>query len=112
MYRGSIPVEDVEKDALYLGKSASDFIEQYLVGKDSEGNYQTKHKPCDFLLSNGSCKLGDCKPESCKKYPYMNLPERLHSLYSALDAVSVCPVAFEIYERLKREYGFKFKGME
>lgn len=77
MYRGSIPAEDVEKDALYLGLSTSDF-----------------------------------KPESCKKYPYTNLPERLESLYSVLDAVSVCPVAFEIYERLKREYGFKFKGME
>ena len=52
-------------------------------------------------------KLGDCKPESCKKYPYTNQPERLRSLYSVLDTVAVCPVAFEIYERLKKEYGFK-----
>lgn len=107
MYHGSIPEEDVEKDALYLGIDVTDFTEQYLLGKDSEGNYQTKHKPCDFLMADGSCKLGDCKPESCKKYPYTNQPERLWSLYSVLDVVSVCPVAFEIYERLKKEYGFK-----
>lgn len=30
-------------------------------------NYQTKHKPCDFLQEDGNCKLGDCKPDSCKK---------------------------------------------
>ncbi len=107
MYHGSIPVADVEKDSLYLGISQSDFIEQYLDGKDSEGNYQTKHKPCDFLQADGSCKLAECKPESCKKYPYTNQPERLWSLYSVLDTVAVCPVAFEIYERLKKEYGFK-----
>ncbi len=107
MYHGSIPEEDVEKDAMYLGVTATDFVEQYLDGKDSEGNYQTKHKPCNFLMEDGNCKLGDCKPESCKKYPYTNQPERLWSLYSVLDTVSVCPVAFEIYERLKKEYGFK-----
>ena len=107
MYHGSIPVADIEKDSLYLGVSREEFIKYYFDGKDSEGNYQTKHKPCDFLLEDGSCKLGDCKPDNCKNYPYTNQPERLWSLYSVLDTVSVCPVAFEIYERLKKEYGFK-----
>ncbi len=51
--------------------------------------------------------LGSCKPEDCKNYPYTNQPERLWSLYSVLDAVAVCPIAFEIYERLKGEYGFR-----
>ena len=107
MYHGSIPTMDVERAACYLGISIEEFTEQYLAKKDTEGNWKTKHKPCDFLQEDGSCKLGNCKPENCKKYPYTNQPERLWSLYSVLDAVSVCPVAFEIYERLKKEYGFK-----
>lgn len=107
MYHGSIPVGDIEKDALYLKMSALDFVEKYLTEKDAEGNYQTKHKPCDFLKQDGTCELGEYRPENCKKYPYTDQPERLWSLYSVLDAVSVCPVAFEIYERLKKEYGFK-----
>lgn len=105
-YHGSIPEADIAKDALYLKMTPSEFMKQYLTEKDIEDKYQTKHKPCDFLRADGSCKLGDCKPESCKKYPYTNQPERLSSLYSVLDAVAVCPVAFEIYERLKKEYGF------
>lgn len=107
LYHGSIPDEDIEKDAEYLEMEKEVFINLYLNGKDSEGNYETKHKPCDFLQDDGSCKLGDCKPESCQNYPYTNQPERLQSLYCVLNTVEVCPVAFEIYERLKKEYGFK-----
>ena len=43
-----------------------------------------------------------CRPESCKKYPYTDQPDRWGSLYSVLDVIEVCPVAFEIYERLKK----------
>lgn len=56
-----------------------------------------------------NCRLGDCRPESCKKYPYTDQPDRWGSLYSVLDVIEVCPVAFEIYERLKKEYGWRYR---
>lgn len=107
LYKGSIPAEDVERDAEYLGITTQQFIDFFLEKDRSGIGYQTKHKPCDFLQSDGNCKLGECKPDSCKNYPYTNQPERLCSLLSVLDVVKICPVAFEIFERLKREYGFK-----
>ena len=107
MYKGSIPKEDLEKDAEYLGITSEQFRDFFLEKNESEMGYQTKHKPCDFLQGDGSCKLGECKLDSCKKYPYTDQPERLWSLLSVLDTVEVCPVAFEIYERLKKEYGFR-----
>lgn len=106
MYKGSIPSEDIEQDAEYLNISREQFIEFFLE-KSEFGEYQTKHQPCDFLQEDGSCKLGECRPENCKNYPYTNQSERLWSLYSVLNAVEVCPVAFEIWERLKEEYGFR-----
>ncbi len=48
----------------------------------------------------------ECRPENCKKFPYTDQPESLQSLYSVLDAIEVCPAAFEIWERLKEIYGF------
>ena len=82
-------------------------MEKYLEEEDDNGIYDTKHIPCDFLNENNECILGECKPENCKKFPYTNQPERLQSLYSVIEAVSVCPVAYELYERLKKMYGFK-----
>lgn len=83
------------------------FVDIFLEKEECGLGYHTKHMPCDFLQEDGSCKLGDCKPDSCKKYPYTDQPERLWSLLGMLDTITICPVAFEIFERLKKEYGFK-----
>lgn len=37
----------------------------------------------------------------------IEIVERLCSLLGMLDTISICPVAFKIFERLKKEYGFK-----
>ena len=107
MYQASIPAEDIEKDASCLGMTPEQFVSDYLDKEEYGMNYLSKHKPCDFLQENGDCKLGDCKPDSCKKYPYTDQPERLSSLLSILGTIEVCPVAFEIFERLKKEYRFR-----
>ena len=109
MYHGSIPSEDLERDAEILDLTKEQFVERYLIKNEVEDTYETKNKPCDFLQDDGNCKLGECRPESCKKYPYTDQSDRLQSLYSVLNAVEVCPVVFEIYERLKKEYGFRFR---
>ena len=109
MYKGSIPAEDIDKDAQYLGITLELFVDVYLEKEEYGVNYQTKHEPCDFLQEDGNCKLGDCKPDSCKKYPYTDQPERLSSLLSVLDVIEICPVAFEIFERLKKEYEFRMR---
>ncbi len=99
-------VDEEELDRQFLNISPEEFISRYLVKREADEGYQTKHKPCDFLEADGACSLGECRPENCKKFPYTNLPERLQSLYSVLDVIEVCPVAFEIWERLKEIYGF------
>ncbi len=80
MYRGSIPNEDLEQDAEYLYMTKEQFVDTFLVKNEIENTYVTRSKPCDFLGEDGKCKLGECRPESCKKYPYTDQPERLHSL--------------------------------
>jgi rhodanese-related sulfurtransferase len=42
--------------------SKEEFLEKYLVIKEVEENYQTKHKPCNFLEASGECKLGKDTP--------------------------------------------------
>ena len=110
-FYGVIPEADMEADAKYLGVSVEQFKEIFLKPNASEDGYQTLHKSCDFFDPETSeCRLGNNRPEDCKKYPYTDQPERLHSLFSVLEAIEVCPVAFEIFERLKQEYGFQYRG--
>lgn len=107
MYHGMIESGEIRTCAEFLNMPVEIFVKKYLVWDDIRQQYTTIHKPCDFLEADGGCKLRECRPENCKSFPYTNKPERLASLYSILDAVETCPVAFEIYERLKQIYKFK-----
>lgn len=109
MYKATLDEQDIMRAAKMLNMGKEQIIDNYLFFNGTENNYETKHKPCDFLMENGECRLGEVRPDNCKEYPYTNRPERLHSLYAVLDVITVCPVAFEIYERLKKEYGFRRK---
>ena len=113
-YPGFIPEREVARDADALHISAEEFRKRYLqdVMDVEEQAYCTKHTPCDFFQENGNCLLGDCKPDTCKKYPFTDQPDRMGSLLSFLDIISVCPVAYEILERLKEEYRFKPNSTE
>ena len=89
-----------------MGMTVDAFKAAYL-NPPSCGEYTARHTPCDFLTETGDCRLGECKPDGCKGFPYTDRPDRLSSLYSVLSAVSICPAAYEIWEALKKEYGFR-----
>ncbi len=55
IWRKSIPEEDLEKDAEYLGITKEELINSYLIKKESENTYVTKHHPCDFLEEDRNC---------------------------------------------------------
>lgn len=107
MYKGTLENKDIAMAAKKLGISMEQVMDTFLTYNKCEYNYETKHKPCDFLMGEGECMLGEVRPDNCKEYPYTNRPERLYSLYAVLDTITVCPVAFEIYEQLKKEYVFR-----
>jgi hypothetical protein len=107
--------DDIAAASRYLGKSESDFINEYLVESEEgscddepdEGRYKTKSKPCPFLCDDGKCKIQECKPSSCKGFPFTDQPDRMLSMLSIIDFAEECPVVFEILERLKKLYRFR-----
>jgi hypothetical protein len=100
--------DDIEKMADAI-KSKSDFIDLYLTkaDPDDEKPYKFKESPCTFLDDDdGHCWTYDCKPKDCEFFPFTDQPDRLQSLYSIIGHAEVCPIVFEILERLKAEYKF------
>ena len=104
-YAATLSEEDIGKIAAFLQMSRDDFVSEYT--EDSEGGHEFKEVPCRFLSADNACKIESCKPRSCVEYPYTNKPERLFSLLGIVASASVCPVVFEIIERLKAIYGFR-----
>lgn len=106
-YSTNFDEEEIEEAAKFLEIDKDDFIEKYL--HLDMGEYITKEIPCIFLNEDGECKIETYRPASCRDFPFINKPERLKSLYSIIEFARVCPVVFEIIERLKMEYKFKIR---
>ena len=100
---------EIKKIAASLGMIENDFITEYLANADldDEKPYKIKEMPCSFLLSDGRCRIQDCKPDVCAEFPFTNQPDRLLRLYSIIGHAEICPVVFEMLERLKGMYGFR-----
>jgi Fe-S-cluster containining protein len=96
--------EETERIAGFLGLSKDAFIRKYL--QDGDEGYGLE-PPCPFLEINGTCQIQPYKPNECRGYPYTDQPDRIGSLYGVLGFAEVCPVVFEILQRLKEIYGFR-----
>ncbi|AGK98575.1 YkgJ family cysteine cluster protein [Clostridium pasteurianum] len=96
---------EIESAAKLLKMTKGEFMNKHI--EMTANGYEVKGKPCYFLSESGICKIESCKPEGYRDYPFTNKPERLFSLYSIIGSAGVCPVVFEILERLKKMYNFK-----
>jgi Fe-S-cluster containining protein len=103
-YTVFLNTEDVERIAARLGLSRDAFIREYLAEADDV--YAIKKQPCGFLNMDGGCQIYACRPTDCAGYPFTNRPGRLASMLSVIEFAEVCPVVFEILERLKVIYHF------
>lgn len=105
-YEATFEEREITEAAQYLHMTVKSFKEKYII--DAFREYQINTKPCHFLADDNSCVIEPCKPESCRKYPYTNQPDRLFSSLSIIKSSIVCPVVFEMIERLKVIYDFKY----
>ena len=104
-YSASFEEKEIGAVANFLKMAEEEFKDKYI--KEDFGEYQLNVRPCCFLKDDGSCEIEACKPENCRDYPFTNKTERLSSMLSILTSASICPVVFEMLERLKQEYQFK-----
>ena len=101
--------DEVKRISAFLGLTESAFIGEYLMNANTEDEkpYRFKAVPCAFLSDDGRCRIQDYKPDVCTGFPYTDQPDRLSSMYGIIGNAEVCPVVFEILERLKVIYGFR-----
>jgi Fe-S-cluster containining protein len=104
-YAAILKEDEIKNVAAFLQMTESDFMQQYV--KTGSDGYELKDVPCRFLSDGNKCHIESRMPESCSEYPYTNKPGRLWSLLGIVGSASVCPVVFEIIERLKKLYGFR-----
>ncbi len=94
--------KDVEKLSKGLGLPVARFKDRYLVNDEEHGKYRFNEVPCPFLKGN-VCSQYAYRPKDCVSYPHLHKKGFVFRLISVVDNCSICPIVFNVYERLKDE---------
>jgi hypothetical protein len=101
--RPSLYDEDIERLSASVGLSSDQIKKQYLVNDEVEyGNFVFRQKHCPFLKDN-RCVVWENRPKDCLSYPHLHKEGFVFRLIGMVNNCSVCPIVFNVYERLKTQ---------
>lgn len=93
--------EDIERMSTSLSLSTAHAKKRYLANAKAEpGRFVFREKPCPFL-NEDICALWESRPKDCVSYPHLDKEGFVFRLTSVVQNCSVCPIVFNVYERLK-----------
>lgn len=92
---------DVTRLAAGLGATPDEVVTQYLT-RDEDGDLTFNQRPCPFLVGN-RCHVYEHRPDTCRSYPHLQKEKFVFRLAQAVSNCSICPISFNVYERLKAE---------
>ena len=101
--------DDVARLASGLKISNDELIERFLAA-DEDGELAFNTLPCP-LLKGDLCSAYDHRPEACRSYPHLHKNEFVFRLMQVVHNCSVCPIVFNVFERLKEELSDGFANL-
>lgn len=93
--------KDIERLSKKLKLSREEFETKYLV-KNQDDKFIFNKSPCPFLKDD-RCTVYDIRPEYCRSYPHFQKRSLVPQSIRVLKNTSVCPIAYNVYEELKKE---------
>ncbi len=95
-----------ESDIAQLSCSLKNKIEMFkdrYLKKDGDSDFIFNTTPCP-LLEDKRCLQYDCRPDDCKSFPHLHKDKFLTRLLSVVENYHICPIVFNSYEQLKKEF--------
>jgi len=94
---------DIKRLAKHLSLTVDKFRSQFLVDAIEEEGSIFGNRPCPFLQNN-LCTVYDDRPGDCRSFPHLHKRDFVFRMNQAFSNCSVCPIVFNVYEELKREF--------
>lgn len=99
----SLTGADVARAAKATNLSTGKFERQFL--KSQAGEKVFRATPCP-LLKDSLCTIYANRPADCRTYPHLDEPDFLLNSVATIENYRVCPIVFNVYERLKGEFAY------
>lgn len=96
---------DVERLASRFSMSPDAFEAEHVCEMEKD-SLALIGQPCHFLKDK-RCTVYSDRPEVCRSYPHLHKPDFVFRLMGVVSNYGVCPIVFNVYERLKDELGWR-----
>ena len=83
-----------------------EFYQENYCEEAEYGEIYLKTIPCCYLEEK-KCRIYENRPEKCKTFPYTKKEGFISRLYSMIEFYEICPIVFNLMERLKDELWFR-----
>lgn len=94
---------DISEFAVGLEISVSELQVKHLEQHPEKlSNYHFNALPCPFLREKRCVNYG-YRPQDCRSFPHLHKNDFLSRLMSVIGNYAICPIVFNVYERLKDE---------
>lgn len=91
---------DIRRISAHLGMTMKQFKEKWLF-KDSDGDWQNKSKPCQFLdRKTNMCSIYEVRPADCAGFPHLTKKKMTDYMHVHKQNVQYCPATFKMVEKL------------
>ena len=100
--RPLLDVADINKFSKGLNITPKELTNKYCTKSEDEiDKFNFIKLPCPFLKDN-KCTNYEFRPNDCASYPHLHKEGFVFRLWGVIDNYSICPIVFNVYERLKR----------
>ena len=100
-----ISEEEIERLAAFNRQSTKDFVNEFVAQEPGTGIHYLRQQPCVFLQDQ-KCSIYTGRPASCADYPHLHRPQLKFRFKAVLSQYEICPIVFNVIERLKSELKF------
>ncbi len=93
---------DTERLASGLNISVGELADRHFAYDEEEEAFTFNRRPCPFLADK-RCTVYEFRPEECRSHPHLHKDEFVFRLMGVVFNYEICPIVFNVYERLKEE---------
>jgi len=102
----NVTKKEIDVLAEYENISPQDFEANFLKKVQYEPTLCLKDMPCRYLKDK-KCTIYSFRPDDCRSYPNLHKKDFNSRTLFVLEQYGICPIVFNVFERLKLEFRFR-----
>lgn len=93
---------DLKRISSHFKMTPQAFKDKWLKYDKSEGDWQNKTEPCQFLnLNDNKCSIYEIRPADCAGFPHLPKKKMVDYMHVHKQNIAYCPATYKMVEKIR-----------